>query len=254
MLEPHWPSLPHTCEPVPLQRRAPGAQTPPHRPVVESQMFGHVVPALYVPLAPQCLDVEPAHKSVPGTHSPTHLPLAASQRKVHALAWSSIQIPLPLQVCGLPLLHCFSFGAHARHSPRLQGVDTQLVIAFHRPVLSQACTELPAHCGAAPGEHSPLHSPTVGSHTKVQASEGPQWPVASQVCANVVEPGAQRVASGLHSPEHMPLASQTVAHGACGSLMPAALQSSGVAFSPQLRVPGLHEPVHAVASPVPLQA
>jgi hypothetical protein len=45
MSAPHWPSAPHVCEAVPLQRKAPGEHTPPHRPVFESQMFEQVVPA-----------------------------------------------------------------------------------------------------------------------------------------------------------------------------------------------------------------
>jgi hypothetical protein len=47
-----------------------------------SQMFGQVVGALYVPLAPQCRDDVPvAQTSVSGTHSPEHRPVVASQTK-----------------------------------------------------------------------------------------------------------------------------------------------------------------------------
>ena len=79
--EPHWPFAPQVCAVLPLQRCAPGAQTPPQRPDVASQMLGHAEAAAYVPSARQCRDDGPvAQTSVPGTHSPapvsyTHLTL-----------------------------------------------------------------------------------------------------------------------------------------------------------------------------------
>jgi hypothetical protein len=45
MSERHWPSAPQVSAAAPLQRCAPGAQTPPQRPVIASQMFGQDVAA-----------------------------------------------------------------------------------------------------------------------------------------------------------------------------------------------------------------
>jgi hypothetical protein len=42
---PHWPVLPHVSVALPLHRTAPGTQTPPHAPLVGSQMNGHGVAA-----------------------------------------------------------------------------------------------------------------------------------------------------------------------------------------------------------------
>jgi hypothetical protein len=70
----------------------------------------------------------------------------------------------------------------------------------------------------------------------------------------VVEPETQRVACALHSPPHTPSPVHTLGQGACGWSVPVASQREGVSFAPQVRVPGLHEPVQAVVSPLPLQA
>jgi hypothetical protein len=153
-------------------------------------------------LAPQCFDICPLHRSVPGTHSPAHLPVAASQTNGHAFAWSSTQLPEPLHVCGLPALHCFWFGVHARHWPMLHGVAPQDILSFQCPVASHDWIMLLEHISAVPGAHSPPHFLVAASHTNVHAAAGPQTPIALHVSNVVVEPAAHRVAFGAHSPVH----------------------------------------------------
>jgi hypothetical protein len=43
--EPHWPLALQVCAVLPLQRCAPGAQTPPQRPDMGSQMLAQAVAA-----------------------------------------------------------------------------------------------------------------------------------------------------------------------------------------------------------------
>lgn len=120
----------------------------------------------YVPSALQCFDVCPsaAHTSESGTHWPAHFPVLASQMKGQAVAWSSIQTPELLQVCGLPLLHWCSFAVQGRHIPWLQVDVVHVVVTVQWPVDEQVRTEFPAHWGAVPpGGHSPAHWPTVES-------------------------------------------------------------------------------------------
>jgi len=68
----------------------------------------------------------------------------------------------------------------------------------------------------------------------------------------VAELGVQRVALGLQSPRHAP-SEQRPEQGACGWPTPMASHRTGVSFVPQLRVPGLQDPVQAVLAPLPLQ-
>jgi hypothetical protein len=67
------------------------------------------------------------------------------------------------------------------------------------------------------------------------------------------EPDTQRVVLGLQSPLHSPSA-QRLVHAGCAWFSPIALQRSGVLPSPQLRSPGMQEPVHAVVPPLPVHA
>jgi len=101
----------------------------------------------------------------------------------------------------------------ARHWPPLQGALVQVVTVLHCPVASQACTELPLHWLGSLGTHSPAQLLVDASQVNVHGSAAAQWPSPSQVWSMVVEPAAQRVAPGLHSPAHIPLA-QTFEHSA----------------------------------------
>jgi hypothetical protein len=85
----------------------------------------------------------------------------------------------------------------------------QLVWSVHCPLARHDCTVFPAQRLGAPGVHTPPHFWATGSQTKVQAAAGPQWPVGSQVSTMVVDPAAQRVTPGWHSPVHSPLPLQT---------------------------------------------
>jgi hypothetical protein len=203
---------------APLQRFAPGVQTPVQRPPVMSQMLVHMVGAPYFPSAPQCFDVFPSTQaSVPGTHSPAHVPVAASQMNGHGVVRSSTQVPLS-QVCGLPALHCFSFAVQARHSPPLHGELTQAVPSIQCPVALHVCTVLPEHRFEGPGTHSPPHLFVVASHTNVQATAVPHFPLASHVWTVFAEP-LHRVVPGLHSPAQFPF-TQAVEQGVSGKLVP----------------------------------
>ena len=77
--------------------------------------------------------------------------------------------------------------------------------------------------------------------------------MASHSSAAVVEPAAQRVAYGLHSPVHWPAPLQTFVQAVCAWFVPVASHRYGVWLSPQLRVCGSQLPPHAVVAPEPLQ-
>lgn len=192
--------------------------------------------------------------SVPGMHSPAHLPVAASQMYIHAAAWSSTHVPLVLQVCGLPALHCLVFGEQAAHRPIVHGIVPHAVLSFQWLVASQDWTVLPEQRSAVPGEHSPLQLLVAGSQTNVHATAAPQCPFASQVSTPFGVVVEHRETFGAQSPAQTPLPVHAPAHTICIWFVPESSQRSGVLLAPQDRVPGLHDPPQATASPVPVHA
>ena len=153
----------------------------------------------------------------------------------------------------MPALHCFCIEVHARHSPMVHGVAPQLVMSFQWPVESQFCTVLIEQRLAMPGEHSPPQSCFVVSQTNVHVAGGPHWPIEPQVSTLLAAPAAQRVVLGLQLPEHTP-STHALSHGVCVWFIPITSHTTGVLFALHDRVPGLHMPAHAEASPEPVHA
>jgi len=82
-----------------------GAQTPPQRPVAASQTFAQVVSAPYVHW-PRSVEKMGRGADVSAGHA---LARASASRRVAdegaSPAESSVQLPVALQVCGVPALH-----------------------------------------------------------------------------------------------------------------------------------------------------
>jgi hypothetical protein len=68
----HWPVESHSCAALPLQRAAPGRQTPVQLP--PTQAFVQSASELHAPDASHVCGVVPLHRVLAGTHCPEHVP------------------------------------------------------------------------------------------------------------------------------------------------------------------------------------